>query len=228
MGYQRSTFPLFVYGCIDTASRKVISLRICTNTCDPKRVVGWYFDYLFEKRIVLARLRIDKVSETGVTATMHTILRSGHCKLEDLSESVMFGKSAANQIERWWRELHDCFEKYFKEQLMHILQQGHYDPQKEIYRSIIAFVYIPALEREMHFFVTNCNNHQIRFQKDTILPDGAPEHIYSFPEKYSFEKCGLSISEEQLQQLVELSRVQRISNEYLENDFKNRCAELVE
>ena len=121
MGYQRSTFPLFVYGCIDTASRKVISLRICTNTCDPKRVVGWYFDYLFEKRIVLARLRIDKVSETGVTATMHTILRSGHCKLEDLSESVIFGKSAANQIERWWRELHDCFEKYFKEQLMHIL-----------------------------------------------------------------------------------------------------------
>ena len=80
----------------------------------------------------------------------------------------------------------------------------------------------------MHLFVTNCNNHQIKFQKDTILPDGAPEHIYSFPEKYSFEKCGLSISEEQLQQLVELSRVQRISNEYLENDFKNRCAELVE
>ena len=154
MGYQRSTFPLSVYGCIDTASRKVISLRIFTNNCDPKRVARWYFDYLFEKRIVLAKIRIDKDSETGVTATMHTILRSGHGKLEDPSKSVVTGKSPANQIERWWRELHDCFEKYFKEQLMHILWQGHYHPQKEIYRSIIAFVYIPALEREMHLFVT--------------------------------------------------------------------------
>ena len=107
MGYQQSTFPLSVYGCIGTASRKVISPRICTDNCDPKRVARWYFDDLFEKRIVLARLRIDKGSETGVTATMHTILRSGHGNLEDPSESVIFGKSAANQIERWGRELHD-------------------------------------------------------------------------------------------------------------------------
>ena len=79
----------------------------------------------------------------------------------------------------------------------------------------------------MHLFATNWNDHHIRFQKDTILPDGAPEHIYSFLEKYSLEKCGLSVSEEQLQQVLELTRVLRISNEYLENDFKNRCAELV-
>ena len=51
----------------------------------------------------------------------------------------------------------------------------------------------------MHLFATNWNDHHIRFQKDTILPDGAPEHIYSFLEKYSLEKCGLSVSEEQLQ-----------------------------
>ena len=127
-------------------------------------------------------------------------------------------------------KLHDRFEKYFKEQFMHLLEQGHYDPQNEIHRSIIAYVYIIVLEREMHLFVTNWNNHRIRFQKDTILPDGVPQHIYSFPEKYGLERCGLSISEEQLEQVAELSLsgILRILNEYLENDFENRCAELVE
>ena len=47
------------------------------------------------------------------------------------------------------------------------------------------------------------------------------------PSKYSLERC-LSISEEQLQQAGKLSGVLRILNEYLENDFMNRCAEMVE
>ena len=38
MGYQRSTSPLAVYGRIDTASRKVMWLRVWTVNCDPVRV----------------------------------------------------------------------------------------------------------------------------------------------------------------------------------------------
>ena len=39
---------------------------------------------------------------------------------------------------------------------------GNYDPQNEIHL-IIAYVYVPVLEKEMHLFVTNWNNHRIRF-----------------------------------------------------------------
>ena len=145
-------------------------------------------------------------------ATVHTFLRSGLGDRDDPSESLIYGKSTANQIERWWRELRDRFEKYFKEQLMHLLKQGHYDSQNEIHRSIIAYIYILVLEIEMHLFVTNWNNHHIRFRKNTILLEGVPEHISSFPEKYGLERSGAL----------------RIANKYLENDFKNRCAELVE
>ena len=126
---------------------------------------------------------------------MHAFLRSDQGDLEDPSESVIFGKTTVNQIERWLMELHDHFEKYVKEQLVNLLEQGHYDLQNEVHRNIIAYVYIPVLEREMHLFVTNWNNDRIRFQKDTILPVGVPGHLYSFPEKYSLERCGLSISE---------------------------------
>ena len=109
MQYLRTIFPLFVYACIDTASRKAISLRIWTDNCDHKRIVRWYFNYLFQKRIDLARLRIDKGSETGDMATIHTFLINSHAGEEGPSEGVIFGKSTANQIERWKRELHDFF-----------------------------------------------------------------------------------------------------------------------
>ena len=33
-----------------------------------------------------------------------------------------------DQIERWWREIHQRLEKFFKRQLMMLLEQGYYDP----------------------------------------------------------------------------------------------------
>ena len=40
------------------------------------------------------------------------------------------------------------------------------------------------------YLKTWCGKHRIRAQKDTVLPDGVPNHIYSFPEQYGLEKCG--------------------------------------
>ena len=95
------------------------------------------------------------MDETSNMATIHTFLRSGYGDLEDPSKSIIFGKPTRNQNERRWRELHDSLEKYFKKQLMHLLEQDHYDPQNEIYRSIIAYAYVPVLERGLHLFVKN-------------------------------------------------------------------------
>ena len=93
-----------------------------------------------------------------------------------------------------------------------ILEQGHYDPQDEIHRSIIAYAYIPVLEREMHLFATSWNNHRIRFQKDAILLDGVPEHFYSFLEKYGLERCSLSVSEVAGDQTTAGGRTMRRTN----------------
>ena len=36
MGYQNSTFPLAIYGCIDTASRKILWLRVWNTNSKPE------------------------------------------------------------------------------------------------------------------------------------------------------------------------------------------------
>ena len=38
MGYQNSTFPIAVYGCLDSASRKLLWIKVWMNNCDPQLV----------------------------------------------------------------------------------------------------------------------------------------------------------------------------------------------
>lgn len=47
-------------------------------------------------------------------------------------------------------------------------------------------------------------------------------------EKISYQIPERAISKEQLQQVAKASRVLRIKNQYFENDFKNRCTQLIE
>ena len=203
-------------------------VRVWTDNCNPVRIACWYFDYLSTSKTIPARIRIDKGSETGDMGAMHALLRESHGDTDNLSECVIFGKSMANQIERWWKELHERFEKFFKEMLLYLLDQGHYDPSSKEHRDILAYVFIPVLEKEIECFIHNWNTHRIRFQKDTVLSDEIPEHIYSFPEKYGLERCGLPVTNEQLEEVLELSGVLDMPDDYLEPKFMARCEEIID
>lgn len=59
---------------------------------------------------------------------------------------------------------------------------------------LLAFLLIPVVQKELDLFRTVVwNSHKIRTQKDTALPDGIPDHIYSFPETYGLEECGMTV-----------------------------------
>ena len=76
-----------------------------------------YFDFLYDSRVLPKFLRIDKGSETGKMATLHAYLTSKLGVMEDPTDSVIYGLSNTNKIERWWHELHGRLEAYFKAQL---------------------------------------------------------------------------------------------------------------
>ena len=98
MGYQNSTFPLAVYGCIDTASRKIMWLRIWTTNSNPKLVGRWYLEHLLETRTISRMIRLDKGTETGVMATMHAYLRRNHSGIDDPVDTILYGPSTSNQV----------------------------------------------------------------------------------------------------------------------------------
>ena len=98
MGYQRFTFPLAVYGCLDTASRKLLWLRVWTDNCNPTIVAHCYFDYLYERRVIASMIRLDKGTETCDMATLHAFLRSNNGDGVDPIDTVIYGKSTSNQV----------------------------------------------------------------------------------------------------------------------------------
>ena len=97
MGYQSSTFPIAIYGCMDTCSRKLLWLRAWVSNCDPKLIGKWYLEYLYDTRVISAMLRVDKGTETGTMATMHAFLRRHHGDM-DPDETVCYGPSTSNQV----------------------------------------------------------------------------------------------------------------------------------
>ena len=97
MGYQNSTFPLAVYGCIDTCSRKVLWAKAWMTNSDPNVIGRFYLEYLYKNRTIACKLRLDRGTETGEMCTIHAFLRQHHGDMDPM-ETVIFGPSTANQV----------------------------------------------------------------------------------------------------------------------------------
>ena len=97
MGYQNSTYPLAIYGCIDTATRKLLWLRIWVSNSDPLLIGRWHLEYTYEARTIASYMRMDRGRETGTMATMHAFIRRHHGDVDPL-ETVIYGPSTSNQV----------------------------------------------------------------------------------------------------------------------------------
>ncbi len=81
-----------------------------------------------------SRLRLNKGTETVDMATMHSYILSKHCGIEDAEDCVIHGPSTENKIERWWKELLERLEQFFKDQLSALLEEGDYERDDPIHR----------------------------------------------------------------------------------------------
>ena len=98
MGYQNNTFPIAVYGCIDTCSRKLLWVKVWMSNSDPNIIGRFYLEHLFNTKVMASIIRVDKGTETGVMATMHAYLRQQHEDDMDPTETVIYGPSTSNQV----------------------------------------------------------------------------------------------------------------------------------
>ena len=63
------------------------------------------------------------------------------------------------------------------------------------------------MQKECDIFVESWNSNRIREQKDVNLPNGIPDHVFSFPESYGGTKDGFQISADLLREVAEVSEV---------------------
>ena len=98
MGYQNSKFPIAVYGCLDTACRKLLWLRVWTSNSYPLIIGRWYIEHVLETKVMSAMMRLDRGTETGTMATIHAYLRSKHSDEIDPVDTNLHGPSTSNQL----------------------------------------------------------------------------------------------------------------------------------
>ena len=97
MGYPNSTYPIPIYGSIDSVNRKILWLRVW-DTNSALEVIGrFYLEHLYETRLISSLLRVDKGTETTVLSTMHAFLRRRHGDMEP-TNTVLYGPSTSNQV----------------------------------------------------------------------------------------------------------------------------------
>ena len=113
-GYQNWTFPLAIYGCQDTFSRKILFLKVWSSNNDPMVTASFFMTHLFEHNVVPRFIRLDCGTETGIIGALQAYLRRNDAELNDPTDSVMFGPSTSNKIERFWRDLHERMEGVIK------------------------------------------------------------------------------------------------------------------
>ena len=87
------------------------------------------------------------------------------------------------------------------------MRRREYDPLNSTDRQILAYVFIPIVQRECDIFVKYWNSHRIRGQDKVELPTGVPEHMFSFPEQYGGKNMGIKLTKDQLTAVAEVSGV---------------------
>ena len=106
-------------------------------------------------QVLPSRIRVDIGTETGVMATMHSYQRELQGDLEDPTHSVLYRPSTQNKIERWWRELLERMELFFKRQLASFLEDGNYDPTDDNDRLVHINMKYPY-----YLFTIKINNYK--------------------------------------------------------------------
>ena len=82
-GYQNSTFPLGVYGCLDTISRKVLFLFLYFSNSEPEVIGNNYLKYLSKSKLLPYFLRIDRGTETRKMCSIHAFHSDRVSSLDD-------------------------------------------------------------------------------------------------------------------------------------------------
>ena len=113
-------------------------------------------------------------------ATIHAYLLNQHKVMDDPTDSIIYGPSTSNKIERWWRDLHERLEKFFKVPLTVPLRGGEHDPHSALNRQLLAYVFIPIVQRRCDMFGKCWNSHRIRGQENLEIPTGVGARAYVF------------------------------------------------
>ncbi|KAJ7361962.1 hypothetical protein OS493_014610 [Desmophyllum pertusum] len=197
-------FDIYVYGGIDTFSRRLLWLHAFTSNRDPYIVAKYYFQFV--------------CSEKGNKD------RRNHGDDYAFSRSHQYGPSTLNQtIESWWSRQRKLNSQYWMDELKELVEDGLWEKHNVIDKWCLLYTYLPLFERELQELLGDYNSHKIRKQRGKQRPDGVPEDMFHFPEMYGGSEMGYAPLPQDLEEIdrqFNLSEPPKDSNFFAMNGTK--------
>ena len=171
-------YGFVLHGTIDGYSRRIIYLECNTNN-RVETVLSAFLDGVSKIHAVPQRIRADKGQENRDVA-LWMLMTNGVNR-----GSFITGRSVHNQrIERLWRDVNRWLTT-FHLLFSHFRHQNWYDPDDEIDRFSLIFIYHPLIQRSLRQFTRIWNHHKLRTEHNRtpiqLYADGNPESL-SIPE----------------------------------------------
>ena len=181
-------YGFVLHGAIDGYSRRIIYLEANTDN-RASTVLKAFVDGVNSIKAVPQRVRADKGKENrDVALWMLTINGVGR-------GSFITGRSVHNQrIERLWRDVNrwlTTFHLVFN----YLRLNSHYDPDDDVDRFSMIFVYLPILRRSLSQFSRIWNNHKLRTEQHRtpiqLYAHGNPESLWMPANEMELEQYGI-------------------------------------
>lgn len=99
MCFQNFTFLLAIYGCLNTASRKLLTVVVSLNkNFEPSLIGHWYLEHVMETKVIPAMIRVDQGTKTGTMATIHALLCSHYTDVTDPVDKILYGHQLQTKL----------------------------------------------------------------------------------------------------------------------------------
>ena len=183
-GYDKlKPFGICIHGAIDGYSRKLLWLEACYSNNNPEIIAGYYLNAVKRIGRVPRRVRGDAGTENVVVRDIQVALRYEHTDNMAAANSFLTGTSPANQrIEQFWGTLRVSFTVFWRNHFKDMADMGKLNINDRIHLEVLRFCFMPMIQRDLDTFTKVWNQHRIRRQRHSEVPNGIPEVLYHQPE----------------------------------------------
>eukprot|EP00112_Aurelia_sp_Birch-Aquarium-sp1_P012636 Seg2658.1 transcript_id=Seg2658.1/GoldUCD/mRNA.D3Y31 product="hypothetical protein" protein_id=Seg2658.1/GoldUCD/D3Y31 len=173
------TYGLYIHGCIDGFSRKMLWLKVGSTNKDESVTATYFLDTIRSIGGVPSKIRLDPGTENGLTADIQTFLRLPEEKC------VIFGKSTGNQrIEAWWSFLKKDWLCWWIDFFEEMIDAGLFDTSNKLHLECVRFCFTRQVQEELDRIQRLWNTHRMCPVNQSLCPPGRPDVIFNIPENH--------------------------------------------
>jgi len=172
-------------------------LEVSTTNKDPHVTVDYFLSTVQQLGGVPRLVRTDKGTENVWTSVMQRLLRRNNADNLAANNSVIQGKSSANQrIESYWSKLKQGGGGWWINFFKDLRDSGTYQDHDPLHVECLRFCFMPIIRKELHSVAELWNIKNIQVKKNTNVIGGKPDVMFFMPEIYSKKSYLVAVDQE--------------------------------